>query len=85
MIDFQFSKFKMPLVIRAMDTKVPLVLNFHLNETGVHFKTHLLLHTNASIFYIPVYAYNGKIQVRCMQLDRFDYVAIFVKTKLSVW
>lgn len=52
------------MLIRQGDTKIPLTLKFKLNETNIEFETKLYLFTNASTFAIPVYAYNGKLQVR---------------------
>ena len=59
----QIGKFVKPYLIRKGDTKIPLTLSFHLNETGIEFETRLFLYTNASTFAIPLYIYNGRLQV----------------------
>ena len=59
----QIGKFVKPYLIRKGDTKIPLTLSFHLNETGIEFETRLFLYTNASTFAIPLYIYSGRLQV----------------------
>ena len=63
----QIGKFDKPALIKRGDTKIPLTLKFNLNETGMEFEAKLYLHTNASTFVIPIYVYNGRLQVRLLQ------------------
>ena len=81
-MSLQIGKFDKPALIKRGDTKIPLTLKFNLNETGMEFETKLYLHTNASTFVIPIYVYNGRLQVVCwvclvcwVQLDSDRYGA----------
>lgn len=58
---FSFDKFQKPVYIKSGETISPFNLRFNLNQSNIHFKTELCLHTNISAFYIPIYVYNGKL------------------------
>ncbi|KAK3100282.1 hypothetical protein FSP39_017460 [Pinctada imbricata] len=60
---FTIKNFTRPVVIRPRRTLSLCWLQFHPNVTQLHFTTHLILHTNASVFNIPIVVYNGLLTV----------------------
>ena len=63
-LDFiKVENFTSPITLRAHEVLQTVYLKFHPNASNLHFTTELRLHTNASIFNIPIVVYNGRLKV----------------------
>jgi len=60
---FQIKNFVKPVAIPVQQTLPVLTLTFHPNRSNLHFSTFLFLHTNVSLFKIPLLVYNGHLKV----------------------
>ncbi|KAI0212835.1 transmembrane protein 131 [Lamellibrachia satsuma] len=60
---FSIRKFVKPVAIPVQQTLPVLTLTFHPNRSSLHFSTFLFLHTNVSLFKIPLLVYNGHLKV----------------------
>ncbi|OWF37267.1 transmembrane protein 131-like isoform X2 [Mizuhopecten yessoensis] len=68
---FSILNFTEPVTLQPQHTLVPFLLQFHPNETQLHFNSHLTLHTNASTFTVPIVVYNGELKVIPHRPERF--------------
>ena len=60
---FQVINFSQPVIIHPQKTVTAFYLKYHPNEVMQHFKSKLILHTNASVFEIPLTVYNAQLKV----------------------
>lgn len=60
---FQIENLSLPVELHAQQMLAPLKLKFHPSLPNLHLTTQLILYTNASVFYIPLIIYNGKLKV----------------------
>ncbi|XP_052793068.1 transmembrane protein 131-like isoform X2 [Mya arenaria] len=61
---FSIWNFTKPVLLPPQQHIAPFVLRFHTYLPSLHFKTVLSLHTNASIFEIPLIIYNGQLKIK---------------------
>lgn len=77
------------------EVSAPLHLNFKVNETRLKLRSEIQLHTNASIFHIPIHFYDGKLKVihtcyydfivySCVTLHRRHYSRFIFKLSISL-
>jgi len=59
----QISNFTRPCPISPQQTAFLFSLKFHPNTTMLQFTTDVYLHTNTSVFKIPIYVYHGRLKV----------------------
>jgi hypothetical protein len=60
---FTISNFSRPCLIGPQQTLPIFNLTFHPNSSMLHFTSEIYLHTNTSVFKIPVHIYNGRLKV----------------------
>ncbi|XP_064637998.1 transmembrane protein 131-like isoform X2 [Lineus longissimus] len=60
---FSIVNFTHPAQIKPKETLSSFSLHFHPNSTDLHFTFLLRLWSNASIFHIPIFVYNGRLRV----------------------
>ena len=59
----QIVNFTKPALIAPQKTLTPFFVQFQANGSDVAFSTILRVYTNASIFTVPIYCYDGKVKV----------------------
>ena len=59
----QVENFTSPVILRAHEVLQTMYLKFHPNASNLHLTSELQLHTNASIFNIPIVVFNGRLKV----------------------
>lgn len=59
----QITNFSRPCLIGPQQTLPIFNLTFHPNSSMLHFTSEIYLHTNTSVFKIPVHIYNGRLKV----------------------
>ncbi|KAL5012217.1 hypothetical protein ScPMuIL_010768 [Solemya velum] len=69
---FTILNFTRPVVINPQQTVTPFLLKFHPNVTQLHFSTTLEVHTNTSIFLVPVVVYNGLLKIIHHRPEKFE-------------
>ena len=60
---FTIENFDKPVIIPKHQTVSPLSIKFHPDIGKLQFKTELILHTNLSVFNIPLKIFDGKLKV----------------------
>ncbi|XP_013418594.1 transmembrane protein 131-like isoform X2 [Lingula anatina] len=60
---FTVLNFTHPMLVPPRETVVPFQLKFHPNSSDLHFTGPVRVYTNASVFFIPLRVYNGKLKV----------------------
>ncbi|KAK6172925.1 hypothetical protein SNE40_016488 [Patella caerulea] len=68
---FSILNFSDPMIILPQQTAIPFIIMFHPNATQLHFNTVLTLHTNTSVFHIPLIVYNGLFKVIHHRPEKF--------------
>ncbi|XP_061164811.1 transmembrane protein 131-like isoform X1 [Saccostrea echinata] len=85
---FSILNFTSPFMLKPRKTSTPFYLQFHPNETQLHFTTYITLHTNASTFTIPIIVYNGLLTVIPHRPEKFkgqfDFGTMGVEEKRSM-
>ncbi|GFS24444.1 transmembrane protein 131-like isoform X4, partial [Elysia marginata] len=69
---FTILNFTRPVKIAPQQSMAAFMVQFHPNETQLHFNTMLLISTNASTFSIPIIVYNGLMKVIHHRPEKFE-------------
>ena len=64
----QISGFSWPCMLHPQQTVSLFNITFHTNVTQPHFPTDIYLHTNTSVYKIPLYVYHGRLKVSRFKL-----------------
>lgn len=69
---FSVINFSQPVIIHPQKTVTVFLLRYHPKEVMQHFRAKLMLHTNASIFEIPITVYNAQLKIIPHRPEKFE-------------
>ena len=78
-----------PVLLPPQKTLSPFTITVHPKVSHLHLNTLISLHTNASVFRIPIYIYNGRLKVVHHRPEIFkgqlDFGTLGMEEKQSHW